>query len=114
MPEMSLSTPTRTTLPEISARATPDAASDKASAAQMVVAFMNSSVFRRVGKGPGRECVRGRAHHCIVYAIHRHCRAHDASGGGHGAKARLCPRYGPFMPPVIFTGRLSSPRSVLL
>src|ERR1700750_2632540 len=43
IPEMSLSTPTRTTSPEISARDRPGAANDSATAVQMVVAFMDSS-----------------------------------------------------------------------
>jgi hypothetical protein len=48
MPEMSLSTPTRTTLSEISARAAPDIAQDKASARPNLQTFIVFSLWNLI------------------------------------------------------------------
>src|SRR3954463_3443967 len=90
MPEISLSTPTRATPPEISARAIPDAANDSASAAaRLVIAFMDPplEIFAPSLPGLPRQSIALRT--ILVKRMDARVKpAHDAADGAHGANTR--------------------------
>src|SRR4051794_24152503 len=90
MPEISFSTPTRATPPEISARAIPDEANDSASAvARLVIAFMDppSKIFYSAIAGLTRQSIALRT--ILVKRMDARVKpAHDAADGAHGASAR--------------------------